>query len=137
LLAQPSGVLSTSLPVDFAAIYLAPLIAEFAGLYSGIPFNFGMRPRQVGLACKPFAVGSRMVEPESAQCILRTLALLTPYLYASLGYLERSGEPSKPTDLARHVCLNILKAGSWRLHDGKRTTAVAVGGSFALIQHEG
>jgi DNA-binding transcriptional LysR family regulator len=30
MLDQPSGVLRVSLPVDFASIYLAPLIAEFA-----------------------------------------------------------------------------------------------------------
>ena len=28
---QPSGTLRASLPVDFAATYLAPLIADFAG----------------------------------------------------------------------------------------------------------
>src|SRR5580765_2910697 len=30
LLAQPSGLLRASLPVDFAILYMAPLIAEFA-----------------------------------------------------------------------------------------------------------
>jgi len=32
MLAQPTGVLRASLPVDFATAYLAPLIAEFAHL---------------------------------------------------------------------------------------------------------
>jgi hypothetical protein len=36
MLAQPTGVLRVSLPVDFAITYLAPLIAEFADLYPGI-----------------------------------------------------------------------------------------------------
>ena len=36
MLAQPSGVLRASLPVDFTVTYLAPLIAEFARLYPGI-----------------------------------------------------------------------------------------------------
>src|ERR1700758_4839732 len=30
MLAQPSGLLRASLPVDFATIYMAPLITEFA-----------------------------------------------------------------------------------------------------------
>jgi hypothetical protein len=30
MLARPSGLLRASLPVDFANVYLAPLIAEFA-----------------------------------------------------------------------------------------------------------
>src|SRR6266568_1007084 len=36
MLAQPSGLLRVSLPVDFANTYLAPLVAEFAHRYPGI-----------------------------------------------------------------------------------------------------
>ncbi len=132
MLAQPSGVLRASLPVDFAVTYLAPLIAEFAGLYPGITFDFDLTPRRVDLVSEPFDVAIRMGESESSQLIARTLASLAPYLYASPGYLERSGEPGKPADLARHECLGILKADSWTLHDGKRTATVSVGGRFAL-----
>lgn len=132
MLAQPSGVLRASLPVDFAVTYLAPLIAEFAGLYPGITFDFDLTPRRVDLVSEPFDVAIRMGESESSQLIARPLASLKPYLYASPGYLERSGEPSKPADLARHECLSVLKADSWTLHDGKRTTTVLVGGRFAL-----
>ena len=132
MLAQPSGVLRASLPVDFAVTYLAPLIAEFAGLYPGITFDFDLTPRRVDLVSEPFDVAIRMGESESSQLIARPLASLKPYLYASPGYLERSGEPSKPADLARHECLRVLKADSWTLHDGKRTTTVLVGGRFAL-----
>ena len=132
MLAQPSGVLRASLPVDFAVTYLAPLIAEFAGLYPGITFDFDLTPRRVDLVSEPFDVAIRMGESENSQLIARPLASLKPYLYASPGYLERSGEPSKPADLARHECLSVLKADSWTLHDGKRTTTVLVGGRFAL-----
>lgn len=132
MLAQPSGVLRASLPVDFAVTYLAPLIAEFSGLYPGITFDFDLTPRRVDLVSEPFDVAIRMGESESSQLIARTLASLTPYLYASPGYLERSGTPSKPADLARHECLGILKAGSWTLRDNKRATTVSVGSRFTL-----
>jgi DNA-binding transcriptional LysR family regulator len=132
MLAQPSGVLRASLPVDFAVTYLAPLIAEFAGLYPGITFDFDLTPRRVDLISEPFDVAIRMGESENSQLIARTLASLTPYLYTSPGYLERSGEPINPADLEQHECLSILKAGSWTLHDGKRTATVSVGGRFTL-----
>ncbi|MFS8973446.1 LysR family transcriptional regulator [Cupriavidus necator] len=132
MLAQPSGVLRASLPVDFAVTYLAPLIAEFAGLYPGITFDFDLTPRRVDLVSEPFDEAIRMGESENSQLIARPLASLTPYLYASPGYLERSGEPIKPADLARHECLGILKAGSWTLRDGKRTATVSLGGRFTL-----
>ncbi|MDR1062780.1 MAG: LysR family transcriptional regulator [Azoarcus sp.] len=130
--AQPGGVLRASLPVDFAVTYLAPLIAEFAGLYPGIAFEFDLTPRRVDLVSEPFDVAIRMGEPENSQLIARPLASLTPCLYASPGYLDRSGEPGRPADLARHECLNILKGDSWTLRDGKRTVTVPAGGRFML-----
>lgn len=132
MLAQPSGVLRASFPVDFAVTYLAPLIAEFAGLYPGINFDFDLTARRVDLVSEPYDVAIRMGEPESSQLIARTLASFTPYLYASPGYLAQSGEPGKPADLERHQCLGILKADSWTLHDGKLSDTVSVGGRFTL-----
>ena len=132
MLAQPSGVLRASLPVDFAVTYLAPLIAEFASLYPGITFDFDLTPRRVDLVSEPFDVAIRMVDSSHSQLIARMLATLTPHLYASPGYLERSGEPGKPAELERHECFNILRPGAWTLHDGKKTATVTVGGRFTL-----
>lgn len=132
MLAQPSGVLRASFPVDFGVTYLAPLIAEFANLYPGITFDFDLAPRRVDLVSEPYDVAIRMGESENSQLIARMLATLTPYLYASPGYLDRSGEPAKPAELARHECFNILRAGKWALHAGKETATVSVGGRFTL-----
>ncbi|MGJ7488689.1 LysR substrate-binding domain-containing protein, partial [Variovorax sp. LT2P21] len=132
MLAQPSGVLRVSLPVDFTVTYLAPLIAEFASLYPGINFDFDLTPRRVDLVSEPFDVAIRIGESEDSQLIARLLAAITPHLYASPGYLERSGEPTKPAELERHQCLGILRASSWTLLDGKRTVTVPVGGRFVL-----
>lgn len=132
MLAQPSGVLRASLPVDFAVTYMAPLIAEFAALYPGITFDFDLAPRRVDLVSEPFDVAIRMGESGDSQLISRTLASLTPCLYASPGYLERSGEPGEPADLERHECLGILKTGLWTLHNGKHSAAATACGRFTL-----
>ncbi|MDE1149817.1 MAG: LysR family transcriptional regulator [Azospirillaceae bacterium] len=132
MLAQPTGVLRASLPVDFALTYLAPLMAEFAGLYPGITFNFDLTPRRVDLVSEPFDVAIRIGESEDSQLITRLLATLTPRLYASPGYLAQAGEPTVPADLERHECLGILRAGTWTLRDGEGTTTVPIGGRFIL-----
>ncbi len=132
MLAQPSGVLRASLPVDFAVTYLAPLIAEFASLYPGITFDFDLAPRRVDLVSEPFDVAIRMGESENSQLIARKLTMLTPYLYASPGYLKQSGEPYIPAELEHHACFNILLGGVWALHNGKKTITVATGGRFTL-----
>jgi len=132
MLAQPSGVLRASLPVDFAVTYMAPLIVEFAERYPGITFDFDLTPRQVDLVSEPYDVAIRMGEPESSHLIARPLASLVPHLYASPRYLRRSGEPQEPADLERHECLNILKAHSWTLHSGKKLTQVSTSSRFTV-----
>ncbi|MCY1259844.1 HTH-type transcriptional regulator DmlR [compost metagenome] len=134
MLAQPSGVLHASLPVDLANILLAPLIAEFAQRYPGIRFEFDLTPRRVDLVAEPFDVAIRMGEPPSSNLIARRLARLPRYLYASPQYIERFGEPSQPADLVRHECLRLrtTEASAWTLNDATKTVEVAVGGRFLL-----
>ncbi|SFW13246.1 LysR family transcriptional regulator [Nitrosovibrio sp. Nv17] len=132
MLAQPSGVLRASLPVDFAVTYMAPLIAEFASLYPGITFDFDLASRRVDLVSEPFDVAIRIGEPENSQLIARPLAVLPRYLYASPGYLARAGEPIDPADLERHERLGIVQAGTWVLHDGTRTARISIGDRFTL-----
>lgn len=132
MLAQPSGTLRASLPVDFAVTYMAPLIAEFAGRYPGITFDFDLTSRQVDLVSEPFDVAIRMGQPEDSRLIARPLASLLPHLYASPRYLKRSGKPKEPADLKQHECLNILRGGLWTLHRGTKSVQVSVGGRFTI-----
>lgn len=134
ILAQPSGILRASLPVDFATIYLAPLIAEFARKYPGIRFDFDLTPRLVDLVSEPFDVAIRMGHPPDSNLIARQLASLPCYLYASPRYLKNAGEPADPSDLAQHECLGFrtLKSHAWTLRHADESMDVAVGGRFQL-----
>jgi len=130
MLAQPSGMLRVSLPVDFSVIYLAPLIAEFAGRYPGITFDFDLTPRRVDLVTEPFDVAIRMGELPSSTLIARRLVSLSVQAYASPRYLEISGEPTHPNDLAHHECLGFPKVGKWTMYREKEVAEVNVGGRF-------
>lgn len=132
MLAQPSGTLRASLPVDFAVTYVAPLIAEFARRYPGINFDFDLTPRRVDLVSEPFDVAIRIGESEDSQLVARQIALLHTCLYASPDYLEREGEPGQPADLEQHQCLAMLKTAAWTLHNGDQQVAVPVRGRFTL-----
>jgi DNA-binding transcriptional LysR family regulator len=132
MLAQPSGVLRASLPVDFATIFLGPLIVEFAERHPGITFELDLTPRRVDLVSEPFDVAIRMGEPASSNLIARQLASLPGYLYASPGYLRRAGEPAHPEDLAHHLCLGFPKGGSWTLHRSAERVEVVITGRFVV-----
>ena len=132
MLAQPSGVLRASLPVDFATVYMAPLIAEFSRRYPGIVFEFDLTPRRVDLVSEPFDVAIRMGEPPNSNLIARLLARLSVQLYASPAYLEEWGEPAHPRELAGHECLGFPRAGPWVLHRDDETVEVEVASKFLV-----
>lgn len=132
MLAQPSGVLRASLPVDFATIFLAPMIAEFARLYPGITFEFDITPRNVDLVTEPFDVAIRIGELQDSNLIARQLASLSGYLYASPHYLEHAGEPEHPSELSHHECIGFTKDSPWTLHNENQTVEVSVGGRFVV-----
>lgn len=132
MLAQPSGVLRASLPVDFATIYMAPLITEFARRYPGIAFELDLTPRRVDLVTEPFDVAIRMGEQPSSTLIARQLARLTPYLYASPRYLKIAGEPTDPAELLQHECIGYPKFGPWVLHKGEAIAEVGIGRRFTV-----
>lgn len=130
--AQPSGVLRASLPVDFANIFLAPLIVEFARRYPDITFDFDLTPRRVDLVSEPFDVAIRMGKPEDSNLVARLLANLPGHLYASAGYLRTFGVPVHPSDLSTHECLGFPRKGGWTLQRDGELIDVAVKGRYSL-----
>jgi DNA-binding transcriptional LysR family regulator len=132
MLAEPTGVLRASFPVDFAVTYLAPIITAFAARYPTVTFEFDLAPRQVNLVSEPFDVAIRIGELEDSQLIARHLASPVPGLYASPGYLAREGEPANPSDLAQHACLNMFKSSRWTLANGADTVEVAAVSRYSV-----
>jgi DNA-binding transcriptional LysR family regulator len=133
MLAQPSGVLRASLPVDFALTYLAPLIADFAAHYPDITFDFDLTPRRVDLVSEPFDIAIRMGEPGNSQWIARPLAVLQTRLYAAPGYLARTGEPHTPEQLELHECFNNLPGATWTLHNNaQQVVSVPARGRYTI-----
>ncbi|MBS0854799.1 LysR family transcriptional regulator [Tatumella sp. JGM100] len=132
ILAKPSGILRVSLPVDFAIIYLAPLVTEFAELYPGITFDFDLTPRKADLISDPSDIAIRMGEPENSLLIARRIATLTAKLYTSPEYIQRSGMPESPADLQHHECLGMLKTRTWTLCSPTKKETVPVSGRFSL-----
>jgi DNA-binding transcriptional LysR family regulator len=132
MLAQPSGVLRASLPVDFATIYMAPLIVEFAHRYPGITFELDLTARRVDLVTEPFDVAIRMGEQPSSTLIARQLAHLTPHLYASPRYLQKAGDPMDAADLRQHECIGSAKFGPWVLQKDGAKVEVDIGRRFMV-----
>lgn len=128
MLAQPSGLLRVSLPVDFAIAFVAPHLPEFCRRYPLITFELDLTPRRVDLVSEPFDLAIRMGDLPDSNLITRKLAEIPRYLFASPHYLSTFGEPVEPEDLSRHQCLTFPRQGDkWLLRRGEeiRETHVA------------
>ncbi len=132
MVAQPSGMLRASMPVDMATIFLAPLLAEFVQRYPGIRFELDLTPRRVDLVTEPFDVAIRVGELPNSTLIARQIGSFVGQLFASPLYLERSGTPVRPEDLAQHECLVFPRANTWTLSAEDRQVDVMVGGRFSV-----
>ncbi len=132
MLEQPSGVLRVSLPVDLATFYLTPIIGDFARHYPGITFEFDLTPRRVDLVAEPFDLAIRIGKLEDSSLITRLIGRHSRHLYASPGYIEASGEPATPAELAKHECIGMLRSPTWTLHREMNKVDVAVSGRFTL-----
>ena len=135
MLESPMGLLRASLPVDFATFFMAPVVAEFARRYPGIQFEFDLTPRRADLVSEPIDVAIRMGEPASPGLIARPIARLPRHLYASPGYIEKAGVPTRPDELEQHDCIRMAASGggsSWALHHGPQSVQVTPGGRFSL-----
>lgn len=133
--------------MDFAAIFLTPLLAEFSGLYPGIQFELDLTPRQTDLITENVDVAIRIGEPSISNLIARKLTQFTGQLFASPQYIERAGKITHPDELATQQCIGFLRKSHWTLLKGKERVTVQCRGRFSLnniglmkhlaLQHQG
>ena len=131
----PRGHLRVSMPVNFGTFFLAPLIAEFAERYPEVTFDLDLSPRRVDLLSENFDLAIRVGALPDSTLVVRRLALVPSCLYASPGYLDRFGEPTHPSDLPSHSCIQMLhthKVSAWRLNRGKESVELEIKGRFAV-----
>ncbi|UXI04489.1 LysR family transcriptional regulator [Photobacterium sp. TY1-4] len=132
MLAQPSGGLRVSVPVDFATIFLAPVLVDFASAYPGINFELDMTPKHADLVSDHVDVAIRMGEPSDSTLIARKLMQFQSQLFAAPGYMARAGELDHPSQLVNHSCIDFPKSEGWRLQKADEVVEVKVGGRFML-----
>jgi DNA-binding transcriptional LysR family regulator len=117
----PRGVLRVSLPPDFVELELTPLLLRYASGYPEVRLELDLSARRVDLLAERFDLAVRAASrlPDDATLVARKLCELPGALYASPAYLARYGQPEKPGDLERHICLGMIggtgETLSWQL----------------------
>lgn len=153
--AEPSGTLTITASISFAALILAPIIPKFAKLYPSITIKLAganryseMMESEVDLAIR-----TREFEPDS-NISVRKLCDTRRVLAASPGYLSRKGTPRTVDALVDHDILlyshanqprklNFAKDGEiktldiepfFETDDGQIVRAAALAGAGILAQ---
>jgi len=130
----PSGTLRVTAPLGFGRRFLAPLVAEFQGLYPRLEIRLRLSDHVIDLLSESVDVAVRMAVLPDSSLVVRKIAECPRVLCASPGYLDLHGRPETPDDLLPHNCLLLRYPGScqarWTLRGPQGPDVVAVSGRF-------
>ncbi|CDX18170.1 putative DNA-binding transcriptional regulator [Mesorhizobium sp. ORS 3324] len=118
---EPRGLLRVATTVNFAALFIAPLLAEFRRTNPMVDIEILAEEvvRDPAEAGADVAIRFGAIERQSA--IARRIAPVHYILCAARSYLDAQGIPEKPSELAGHICLafrDVAPWSPWRLRRG-------------------
>lgn len=108
---QPRGLLRITAPVALGRQHVAPQLESFFRLYPEIRIELDLSDRLVPLAQEGFDLAIRHTSAPPDTHVAVKLCASRALLLASTSYLKKQGEPSHPSELARHACLPYLRPG--------------------------
>lgn len=124
LSAEPRGQIKVSVPVSLAQQELAHLLPDFLRRYPQVRVQLHVSNRRVDVINEGFDVALRVRSQlnDDGSLVLRSFGQIQELLVASPDYLDRSGRPQSPGDLAAHTTLSMAEDDSrqrWELQDSQ------------------
>ena len=116
---SPAGLIKVACPVTMARNVFAPLLKEFLGRYPDLRME--IEPYSASWDQEPredVDVFFKLRAPKDSLRRVRPYPGTARGLFASPGYIQVSGGPATPDDLAAHCCIG---SGVWKLTRGKTT----------------
>jgi DNA-binding transcriptional LysR family regulator len=133
-----TGRLQVSAATTFARLLIVPRLPEFLALHPGLDIDFLMDDRVIDLVSEGVDIALRMGDLADSTALARKLATGARCVVATPTYLERTGTPKSPADLAHHHALVYSQLGdTWTFHRGETETSVTVRGRLRLSAAEG
>lgn len=137
---DPAGLLRVNATLGFGRMHIGPAIASFSRRYPRVEVQLHLSASPPAMSEHAWDVAVRFGEPPESRLVARKLADNRRLLCASAAYLESSGTPRTPEDLARHNFISIRQAdeaqGLLRLRGGRRSAAVRLHGNLATNDGE-
>jgi DNA-binding transcriptional LysR family regulator len=132
---EPTGLLRVNASYGFGRTHVAPAVSRFVARFPAMKIQLHLTDRPQNLQEEGFDLGIRFGKAPDMRVNARLLLKNRRLVCASPAYLERSGRPSTPQDLARHACIvlreNDSAYGTWHFSRGERTETVKVDGALS------
>jgi DNA-binding transcriptional LysR family regulator len=122
---QVAGPIRLSAPLSFGISYLAPALAEFAGLHPAVELDIEFEDRTIDLAGGGYDLAVRIGRLADSSLVARRIAPVRKCAIASKAYLEARGTPRRPAELAGHDAL-VYGNEQWRFRVGGRWETVRI-----------
>ena len=130
---HPTGTLRLTVP-DSLERHMTVAMCVFQARWPAVHFSFDFTDRPVDLVAEGFDLAVRIGRLQDSTLKARKITESRRTLCASPRYLERTGCPQRPEDLADHNCLTFRASPGfniWRFGSGKETFDVRASGSFS------
>ncbi len=140
--AEPTGRVRISTSVGFGRDQLTPVLPGLLAKYPGLSVEVDFDDRLVDLVHDRYDLGLRGGRIADSSLVARTICRMNMVLVASPTYLERSGTPRAPEDLARHRLLTRRFLGgrvspwNFRAADGSISTLDSEAAALTLSSPE-
>lgn len=127
----PSGLLKIAAPPDpWVLHHLSAVAGEYARRYVQVRVHLDLWPHLVDLAQDGYDLALAVGAPRETSMITRKVAQLETCLFAAPAYLDRTGRPESPTDLAQHQAVMVgppTASSTWTLERDDDTVSAPVG----------
>jgi DNA-binding transcriptional LysR family regulator len=131
---EPSGLLRIAAPVQFAAAFVVPAVAQFMQRYPRLSVDLKVSDQAVDVVGENVDLALRIRDLPDSSLKARRLGQLRTVVYGAPGYFARHGRPRRPDELADHQCVvRAFGAGeteTWRFRVGRQFKGVRVTGAF-------
>ena len=135
----PAGLVRLATPASFGRLYVAPRMRRLLDRYPELSVELHMSDTVSDLVADGIDLAIRGGAVTEASLVSRRIGSSARHVVASADYLERSGEPMHPHDLAQHSCIVFLNNANpyeWRFNGPDGAVAVPISGRFRTDSSE-
>ena len=139
LTARPRGRLRVTAPIDFARLYIAPLIADFLRAYPEIKVDLKLDDKIVGLVSEDIDLAVRIGDLDDSSLIANRLGECPLIAVTTPRYLKMHGQISDPQELTQHNCLIYslaTRVNVWEFTHRENKLPIQVDGNFSCDNGE-